>query len=216
MLHNIIQFDGHARSTEALAFCMRAWFAVLKDLNVDTTEYVECERKLHTGIFHDLGLGIRMEARFDEDTEPHIWAVFQGPEERARDEFVDNISKCARFKTWRQTYTSPIPPPRPKAMQILDVYYATLVYRGHPTHSRAQDSNPVVTTPPETIDRRLPSYLIRASKVPLHHLSFVAQHPREYLFYVFILTCILGCGYLTRFWMTLSFYLMLKLVRDIV
>ena len=216
LLLNLTQFDGEPRTAEALASCMATWISVLLDLDFNINNYIQHERKLHEGRSHDLGLGILMEARFDENRKPHIWSVFQGPEERERNDFVDHISKCARWKTWQLTFTLPKPPPSPRPARILTESAEIVILKGDPASSLMQTPSPTGGFP-EIFDKKtLSSYLTKSSRISLLYLEFAAQHRYEFSLYVFILSCLLGCRYLARFCMTLGFYLMLKLVLEFI
>jgi hypothetical protein len=98
---NIIRFDnGCARPLELLDSCMEEWFNQLADLNISVKDYIDRERILHEGMYHDLGLGLYLFICFDENADPKIWTEFQGPEEREKNEFVDHIARCTIWPEW--------------------------------------------------------------------------------------------------------------------
>ena len=78
---NLVQIDGSARRQQHLDSCMETWIGVLQDLGFSSNDYIRHERALHENVELDLGLGLHMELRFDENAAPWIWSVFQGPEE---------------------------------------------------------------------------------------------------------------------------------------
>jgi len=215
LLLNITQFDGAPRPAEALTECMGHWLCIIQELGFKRNHYIQHERKIHQGLSHDLGLGISMEARFDVNNKPHIWGVFQGPEERDKGVFVDHISKCARWRTWQLTFTLPKPPPRPKLARILSKEPRIIVINEELPYLGGHNIPPTWTVM-DTLETTTLCHLDHASKVSLHFFRFAAQHPREYSFYVFVLTSFLGFGYLARVLMTLSCCLILKVVRDTV
>lgn len=211
LLQNIIQFDGNARPFEVLVSCMNAWICLLRDLGVNTNEYIKQEMKLQAGRSHDLGLGIFMEARFDEHKTPHIWAVFQGPEEKGKNEFVDHISKCQRWSQWQQKYAIP---KRPDPVRMSVDETEIILVNGCVTNH----SEPVLTLEENNMrassQKMVPSYFTRLRCKTWRSLRFLARYRYEFSLYAFVLTWVLGWQFLTQFYFTLSFYLILKLLQD--
>lgn len=206
---NFIQFDGYDRSPEAFAFCLDAWLSVVQGLGFSVKEYIRREADEQNGTWHDLGLGLRMGLRFNEDEAPHAWTIFQGPQELANNEFKTRISQCAIWKQWQLAYSLPKPPPRSKlpAFQGPSVELIVLNEQSTPVADHNTD-----TRSGASFASRTRSQL----RLVIFYFGFLARYRYEFTFYICLLASFAGVGYFARFWITASFFLASKLFHDLV
>ena len=209
---NLVQIDGSARRQQHLDSCMETWIGVLQDLGFSSNDYIRHERALHENVVLDLGLGLHMELRFDENAAPWIWSVFQGPEERDQQVYVDRIDKCAIWPEWHRTYTLPeqIPPHIPA--RLLSARTKIVILQ------RYEDPSETDLEYPHT-DGFIPSTVAPPSSLNLvwkmKELLYLATRFRyEFSFYVALALSFLGCGYFARLWGTAMFFALLKFFEE--
>jgi hypothetical protein len=217
LVHNNVQFDRHERPLEVLEACMSTWLQVVQELGFDLKEYLRHEAEYQKDRYYHMGVDIHMRVCFNEDSTPHIWTIFQGPEEREQNVFVDSMSKCARWKEWRLRYAIPKPPFELEKLKLLkqSVEYILVARR---CECPSIGPHPECCYDPEL---NLPKELgggvqtgRKASRTVLWYIISAMPYRQEFTFYVFILVGFFGCSYCARFWLAGGFYLALKLFQD--
>lgn len=209
---NLTQFDGSARPAELLTSCIDGWLSIIRDLGIDVREYIRYEAEQHDGEFHDLGYGLRVKLCFDMENSPHVYAGFQGPQEIARQQFVDHISQCAVWPAWQRAFALPKPPHRPRLPAFpappdeLIIINEQEITAGDDKESFRSQTDPVRTLSPIYNMQNL----IRFS---VEYAGFLAQNRHEFAIYTFVLTSIWGFDYLSRFGITTMFFVALEVLH---
>ncbi|KAF4635034.1 hypothetical protein G7Y89_g3062 [Cudoniella acicularis] len=207
ILLDIVHRNGKPYPSDVLSLCMGNWLNLLQDVGIDSKEYVRKERELHKNKVLELGLGIKMEARFSEETEPpYIWRVFQGHEEREKGEFVDHISKCADFEKWRQMKP---PPPLPKSATLL-ANNQEMVANKEAAKSRGGDQAFHQTNTVNANRNTSPKSVAEECCTILRSVGYATRYRHEFSAYVAASALFLGCQLLTSARITLCFYLTLN------
>jgi len=230
---NIIQFDGAERPLEVTRACMSTWLELVQDLGFDLKTYLRTEAEKQEGRYYDIGTGIRVIVCFNEDTIPHIWTVFQGPQERERGVVMDRLSHCANWKTW-QTYVSPIkpikPPRLPKVYKIWQQSAEIILVKQcdcpfsdpyakccERSSKEGEDATELLQTNQNLRSLLIstnPSHKRRIISSMMCYLVSASRYRYEFTFYIFLLACFFGCSYLARLWLPGGFLLAFKLLQD--
>ena len=216
LVFNFIQFDSFARPPEVLARTMNAYLDLIKAAGISLLEYIRREEELHAGILYDLGIGLHMKLRFDENKSPPVSAAFQGPEEQERDEFMDHITKCFIWNRWREVYTVPKLQPRnirakyiPMAAPIV-IRNGSCDVSGKVLSNQAQDNETTAFTF-QHLSIQLTNFLRTAKQ----RLISSSKYRFEFSVYVLFLSSIFGWGYFARFLMTSAVYATLKFAEKL-
>ncbi len=114
----IIQSMGEDRPPEVLACAMSTWLGLVQQLGFSLEDYLRTEAARLIGKYYHPGLGIIMVVCFDEVAAPHIWTIYQWPQEQDKNEFIDRISKCKLRKVWKDRYAVPTRIPKPKVYKV--------------------------------------------------------------------------------------------------
>lgn len=232
LIWNIVQFGGEERSPEATRTCMSRWLKLVQELGFDLKDYLRTEAEKQRGWYYNLGAGIQMTVCFNQDTEPHIWTIFQGPQERRKNVIVDRISECANWKEWQSLNALPKPLGLPKARKLLVQSAEIIVVQKYcgcsPVdahlkpckHSDAESRNEIrlsqtpLRTTTSTTTSTIASRTRRIVSTILYYMISAQRYRHEFTFYVFVLACFFGCSYLARFWIAGGFFLTFKLLQD--
>jgi hypothetical protein len=210
---NLIQFDGHGRPPEVLASALQIWLQVVQDLGYSVAEYIQFEAA--AGASYNLGLGLYMMLRFNEENAPHIQTLFQGPQEREQDEFVDHISKCAIWKEWQRIYTLP-QPPRPSRYGKLQHDKLEMVVIQECPLQNCPTSNQISEIAQHTsVPVHLTFMLRTIHRNFIRFLYFVARYRYEFTVYIAVLSWF-AFGWIARFWLASTSFLVLKLLDNVV
>jgi hypothetical protein len=217
---NFTRFYGEDRSLPILAACMKTWIHLVHDLGFNIEEYIDRESKLHSGVSHDLGLGLTMELRFDAKASPWVWSVFQGLDERNRGEFVEDITKCSIWKKWQLTYSIPRRPQRRRPANLYPGTTEVIVLKGSiiPSLDLLEMKSPGL--PPIDTSEHFSGGLgwfstdwARRLWIARSWAVWGARYRFEFSFYFAVVFSLLGIGYLSRVWITGVFYFSLELVQ---
>lgn len=211
---NIIRFDGRAHALEWLDSCLEEWFNELADLNISVKDYIDRERLLHEDMYHDLGLGLHMFICFDENADPRVWTEFQGPQEREINEFVDHIAKCAIWPEWQRRYARP-KPLEPKNYKRFSQEMIVLKECTRLPFDSIQANSPNESQEVGIIAQAM-SLWNQVDEIGAKYFAFAIRCRVEFSFYIILLTGMLGCSYLVRFWIATCFFMTLKLFQDII
>jgi hypothetical protein len=227
---NIVKFDGEERPLEVTRACMSTWLELVQELGFDLKTYLRTEAKKQEGRYYNIGAGIRVIVCFDEDTIPHIWTVFQGPQERERGVVVDRISQCANWREWQWFFSLPKPPRLPKAYyKIWQQSQDFILVRqcNCDAHGKCrggswcikEDEN--ATELPQTTQNlwgllfsTKPSRKRKIISTMVCYLISATRYQYEFTFYTFLLACFFGCSYLARLWIAGGFFLTFKILQD--
>lgn len=225
---NIVQFDGEERPLEVTRACMSTWLKLVQELGFDLKTYLRMEAEKQEGTYYDIGIGIRMTVCFDEDTIPHIWTLFQGPQERDRGAVVYRISQCANWKEWQRLYCLPKPPRLPKGYyKIWQQSKNYILVRQCNCDAQGkcrggslcikEDEN-ATELPQTTQNLRSLLFSTNASRriisTMVCYLISASRYRYEFTFYTFLLACFFGCSYLARLWIAGGFFLTFKILQD--
>jgi hypothetical protein len=230
---NIIQFNGEERPLEFLESAMTIWLDVVQELGFNLKDYLRIEAAKQFGKAYDLGAGMRMMVCFDEVTAPHIWTIFQGPQEREKNEFVDRISKCALWTEWKWLYAVPKRIPKPTVYKIWEQSSEMIwvkcecccpsleahlkCFKGSDAENKHNiEISQTTQSPPDLAALSISSRKRKNFPIILSYVISGRRYRHEFTFYVFVLTCFFGCSYFARFWIAGSFFLFLKLFQDAV
>jgi hypothetical protein len=225
---NIFQSIGEDRPPEVLASAMSIWLGLIQHLGFNLQDYLRTEAAKQIGKAYDLGMGIRMIVCFDEVAAPHIWTIFQGPQEREKNAFVDRISKCALWEVWKGRYAVPQWMPNPKPYKFWEPVMIWIKcecgcpsLEAHSKRFQESDDEHEYTlycrrdpTDPSTTISPIASTKRRTISTILSLFSSVRHYRHEFTFYIFVLTCFLGCSYLARLWIVCGFFLAFKVLQD--
>jgi hypothetical protein len=214
---NLVQLDGRARRHQHLSSRMETWLNIVEDLGFSARDYIRREATLHENMCHDLGLGLHMEFRFDEDTAPWIWSAFQGPEERERGEYVDQIDKCSIWPEWHRTYTLTRPPPRRRPAKLLRGTTEIVVIKG--SIGASEDILEILPTaefqypnPRNTVN--IPPHLLHLYLRARYRIDFASKFRWEFSLYIALILSFLGLRCFARLCGTTIFFMVLKCFED--
>jgi hypothetical protein len=210
---NLIQFDGSGRPSEVLASGLESWLQLVQDLGYSLVEYIRFEAA--AGTSHNLGLGLYMMTLFKEESAPHIRLLFQGPQERERNEFVDHISKCAIWKEWQRIYTLPKPPLPSRYGKLQHDKLEMVVIQECPLlecPTRNQISEIAQHT---SIPVHLAFMLRTIHQNFIRFLYFVTRYRYEFTVYIAVLSWFVF-GWVARFLVASTSFLVLKLLDNVV
>lgn len=214
---DLVTFDFEARPAEILSSCLEIWLRLVQDLGFDLKDYIQHESAHHEGKSHDLGLGLRMILCFDVDHAPYIWRLFQGPQEREGNEFVDHISKCAIWHTWKRTYALLKPPPRPKPSLLQSRNVELIILSEHSSSAQEGSQTGEQYAYPHqcrSICSDVEDSLQSLVQLAALYLNFIVRYRHEFSLYVCFLTLFFGFNYFACIWITAAFCMSLKVLHD--
>jgi len=216
LVRNIIEFDGYDRPPEVMASCLSGWLELVQALGFSIKEYIRFEASEQKDSYHHLGLELRLSLRFDEERAPHITTLFQGPKEREYNVWLDCISDCTIWKKWQHIYSLPKPPRPPNYNKLVPESTEIVLIKSASCSTEDGDE----TCPQNMIPQAITSSTLNPSrkvvKVALYYMTQVARHRHEFSLYVVLLTCLFGCSYLARLLISASFFMVFKILQDVI
>jgi hypothetical protein len=196
LILNLIQFDGYGRPPEVLASGLESWLQVVQDLGYSLVEYIQFEAAART--FYNLGLGLYMTVRFNEENAPHIRVLFQGSQERERNEFVGHISKCVIWKEWQRIYTLPKPPQPSRYGKLQHDKLEMVVIKECPLQDCPTSNQIPEIAQPTSVPVHLTFMLRTIYRNFIRFLYFVTRYRYEFTVYIAVFSWF-AFGWVARF-----------------